>query len=145
MVSNATRRYNDTFSSPDAGFTGPGEYAPAGEAQGVNATFSAAQVAHAFDIDVDRVHHAMKGELGLGPDDEVTSRQAQQLVEVLLTDRSVDLRQAALMNLGAFTPRTDHEWGFGETAPGDEGDRLKRRGDQPDEERRPMEGWVDDE
>ena len=43
--------------------------------------------------------------------------------------------RAALMQLGAFTPRTDHDWGSGETAPGEESDRLVRNSDRNDEER----------
>lgn len=135
MASDAHPDKNEAPVPPIAGFSGPGEYTPAGEGQGQNATFTADQVAHAFDIEVDRVHHAMQGEFELAAKAEVDSRQAQRLVEVLLTDRSVDLRQAALMNLGAFTPRTDHDWGSGETAPGEESDRLEQRGTESDEER----------
>lgn len=135
MANSTKPDQNDTTSSLEAGFTGPGEYAPAGENQGIDSTFTADQVAHAFDVDVERVYHAMKGEFDLDSDARVDSRQAQQLAEALLTDRSEDLRQAALMNLGAFTPRTDHDWGSGETAPGEESDRLERRGLESDEER----------
>ncbi len=135
MVSNAPYRQNEAPVPPSAGLSGPGEYTPAGEGQGEDTTFTADQVAHAFDIGVDHVHRAMRGEFGLDVDERVDSGQAQQLAEVLLTDRSVDLRQAALMNLGAFTPRTDHDWGSGETAPGEESDRLEQRGMESDEER----------
>ena len=135
MVGNAPHKQNQAPLSPSAGMTGPGEYTPAGEGQGENATFTADQVAHAFDVEVDRVHHAMQGEFGLDAAAEVDSQQAQQLAEAILTDRSIDLRQAALMNLGAFTPRTDHDWGSGETAPGEESDRLEHRGTESDEER----------
>ncbi len=135
MVGNAPHKQNQAPLSPSGGMTGPGEYTPAGEGQGANATFTADQVAHAFDVEVDRVHHAMQGEFGLDAAAEVDSQQAQQLAEAILTDRSIDLRQAALMNLGAFTPRTDHDWGSGETAPGEESDRLEHRGTESDEER----------
>lgn len=121
--------------TPDAGLTGPGEYAPAGEAQGTAAGFTADDVANAFDVAIHRVHDAMQGEFDLGEDARVDSQQAQVLAETLLGDQPQDRQQAALMELGAFTPRTDHEWGSGETAPGEESDRLLRRGDQGDEER----------
>lgn len=135
MVTDSTPVQHQKFASPAAGFTGSGEYTPAGEGQGEHSAFSADQVAHAFDVEVERVHHAMQGELGLGADDQVDSRQAQALAEALLTDRSIELRTAALMNLGAYTPRTDHDTGAGETAPGEESDRLERRGVESDEER----------
>jgi hypothetical protein len=106
---------------------GPGEYAPAGEAQGAAETFAAGQVATAFGVGLDRVHEAMAGELGLAPASPVNSRQAQYLAEVLLADRPLAERSAVLMELGAFTPRPDQEWGLGETAPGDESDRLAPR------------------
>jgi hypothetical protein len=98
-------------------FVVPGEYAPAGEMQGVEARFSAEQVAGVFDTTVDRVRRALAGELGLGPRDRADSRQAQRLAEVLLSDRPQAEREAALMRLGAFTPRRDHDWGIGEAAP----------------------------
>jgi hypothetical protein len=93
---------------------GPGEYAPAGEAQGINARFTAAEVAAAFGVDVERVHRAMAGELSLSSVRRIDSRQAQQLVEVLLGDRPLADREAALMRLGAFTPRRDEVSGIGE-------------------------------
>jgi len=107
-----------------AGIEAPGEYAPAGEAQGTHATFSAAQVGRAFDVAVDRVHRAMAGEFGLGLNAQVTSRQAQHLAEVILGDQPLATREAALMQLGAFTPRSDHDWGVGEAAPNEESDRV---------------------
>jgi hypothetical protein len=54
---------------------------------------------------------------------------------VLLADQPLDAREAALMRLGAYTPRPDHEFGFGEKPPHTESDRLVRRGDEGDEER----------
>jgi len=112
-----------------------GEYAPAGEDQGLDATFDPATIATAFGIGIARVHHALAGEFGLGADATVDSRQAQHLADVLLGDRPQDVREAALMELGAFTPRTDHDTGLGERPDGIESDRLVRRGDQGDEER----------
>lgn len=112
-----------------------GEYTPAGEDQGVNAAFTADQVARAFEVDIQRVHNAFQGEFGLGPDGHVNSKQAQQLAEAILGDKPQDVQQAALMTLGAFTPRTDHDWGFGEKADDEESDRLRRTADKGDEER----------
>lgn len=112
-----------------------GEYTPAGEDQGVNASFTAQHVANAFEVDVERVHNAFQGEFELGPDGQVDSKGAQQLAETILGDKPQDVRQAALMKLGAFTPRTDHDWGFGEKSDDEESDRLKRTADTGDEER----------
>lgn len=135
MMNATEAEPDDRKHRPDAKLKGSGEYLPSGEAQGQNSTFGADQVAHAFDVDLHRVHHAMDGEFGLGPDAEVDSKQAQQLAEVLLTERSLELREAALMNLGAFTPRPDHDWGSGEKTPDDESDRQEQRPDQTDGER----------
>jgi len=112
-----------------------GEYTPAGEDQGVNSSFSADQIASAFEVDTQRVHNAFEGEFGLGPDGQVDSKGAQQLAEAILGDKPQDVQQAALMTLGAYTPRTDHDWGFGEKADDMESDRLKRTADTGDEER----------
>jgi hypothetical protein len=109
----------------NAGLEAPGEYAPAGEAQGEDARFSAEQIARGFEVAIDRVHRAMAGEFGLGEDGRVDSRQAQHLVEVILGDRPLAEQEAALMQVGAFTPRTDHDWGIGETPPGEESDKLE--------------------
>ena len=111
------------------------EYAPAGEAQGQGARFTAPQVADAFGVAVERVHRALAGEFGLGPDAAADSRQAQRLAEVLLGDLPLDRQQAALMRLGAFTPRPDHDWGMGETAPGEESDRFAASADVLEDER----------
>jgi hypothetical protein len=119
---------------PGAGVVAPGEYAPAGELQGIGETFSADQVAAAFNVDVHRVHNAMAGEFRLGPNATVDSRQAQQLAEVMLTDQPLDIREAALMTLGAFTPRADQAWGVGETAPGEESDRFVADAHHPEDE-----------
>jgi hypothetical protein len=120
----------DTMNEPriDAGLEAPGEYAPAGEAQGVDARFSAEQIANGFEVEIDRVHRAMAGEFGLGADGRVDSRQAQHLAEVILGDQPLAEQQAALMRVGAFTPRPDHGWGIGETPPGEESDKLEPAG-----------------
>ncbi|MDQ3541853.1 MAG: hypothetical protein M3440_14325 [Chloroflexota bacterium] len=102
-----------------------GEYTPAGEAQGQDAQFTADQVATAFEVDVDRVHNAFQGEFQLGADASVDSRQAQQLAEVIIGDEPQDRQQAALMKLGAFTPRTDEDYGRGQGDPDDESDKLE--------------------
>ncbi len=112
-----------------------GEYTPAGEDQGVASSFTADQVAAAFEVDVERVHNAFQGEFGLGPEGSVDSKGAQLLAELILGDKPQDIQQAALMTLGAFTPRTDHDWGFGEKADDEESDRLKRTATTNDEER----------
>lgn len=108
----------------NAGIVAPGEYAPPGEAQGETARFTSGQIAKSFGVDRSRVVRAMAGELGLEADALVDSRQAQTLAEALLIDQPQAEREAALMLLGAFTPRRDHEWGIGEAAPGEESDRV---------------------
>ncbi len=107
-----------------AGFAAPGEYVPSGEAQGVGARFSVADVASAFSVAPERVRNALAGEFGANERDHIDSRQAQHLAEVLLVDAPLAEREAALMKLGAFTPRADHEWGVGEAAPWEESDRV---------------------
>lgn len=108
----------------DAGIVSPGEYAPSGERQGANTTFTADQIGAAFGIATERVHAAMAGELGLDANDQIDSRQAQDLAEAILVDQPQAERDAALMRLGAFTPRADHQWGVGEATPGEESDRV---------------------
>jgi len=112
----------------NAKLVAPGEYAPAGEAQGEDARFSAEQIARGFEVVLDRVHRAMSGEFGLGANGRVDSRQAQHLAEVILGDQTLAEQEAALMRVGAFTPRPDHEWGVGETPPGEESDKLEPAG-----------------
>jgi hypothetical protein len=114
---------------PDAGITEPGEYRPAGELQGERSRFTATQVAEAFDVEQDRVLRAFEGEFGLDAEGTIDSRQAQHLAEAILGDQPLDKRQAALMQLGAFTPRSDHAWGAGEADPAEESD--SQRDDQP--------------
>ena len=127
-----------------AGKVGPGEYAPAGEAQGLGADFGAEQVAAAFEVAIDRVHRAMAGEFNLGADGRVDSRQAQHLAEVILGDEELAEREAALMKLGAFTPRADQNWGMGETAPGEESDRYAASADVIEDERASRRGSYDE-
>lgn len=117
-----------------AGVVGPGEYAPAGELGGESSTFSVADVARAFDVETVRVHRAFAGEFGLGDDGRIDSRQAQHLAEVMLTEAPLAEREAALMTLGAFTPRPDQAWGVGDTAPGEESDRYVADATRPEDE-----------
>ena len=112
-----------------------GQYVEAGEATGAHASFTADEVATAFAIDRKRVHRAMQGEFGLGPDATVDSRMAQQLCEVLLADLPLDRREAALMELGAFTPRSDANWGLGSGPPDEESDRQSAEAGVSDTER----------
>ena len=112
----------------NAGLIGPGEYAPAGEAQGEGARFSAEQIARGFEVAIERVHRAMAGEFGLDAHGRIDSRQAQHLAEVILGDQPLAEQEAALMRVGAFTPRPDHDWGIGETPPGEESDKLEPPG-----------------
>jgi hypothetical protein len=109
------------------------EYTPAGEGQGKSSTFTADQVAKAFNVDIERVHRAMHGEFQLGPTASITSRQAQELVEDLLPDKPLDKRQAALMELGAYSPRYDEiEGTVSEKPPGEESDRIRPSEEVPD-------------
>ncbi len=99
----------------------------AGETQGIYQTFGAPAIAAAFGVAENRVHNALQGEFQLGAGDRVDSKQAQQLAEVLLGDQPMDQQMAALMHLGAFTPRPDDAWGFGDKAPGEQSERLSDR------------------
>lgn len=103
-----------------------GDYTPAGEDQGQSQAFTADQVARAFDVEVGRVHNAFAGEFQLKPDASVDSKQAQHLAEVILGDQPLDQQQAALMELGAYTPRTDAaEASVLEKRPGEQSDRIR--------------------
>ena len=126
-----------------AGNMAPGEYVPAGEAQGLGESFGADQVAAGFNVAIDRVHRAMAGEFNLGSDGRVDSRQAQHLAEVILGDEELAEREAALMRLGAYTPRADQDWGLGETAPGEESDRYAASADTLEDERASRRGSFD--
>ena len=88
------------------------------------ATFSATEVAAAFGVSGERVSRAIAGEFGLDSRAPIDSRQAQHLAEVLLVDRPQAEREASLKRLGAYTPRTDHEWGICEAPPGEESYRI---------------------
>jgi len=127
-----------------AGNAAPGEYVPAGEGQGEGVAFTADQVASAFGVAIDRVHRAMAGEFGLGTDGRVDSRRAQELAEVILGDQALDVREAALMKLGAYTPRPDQAWGMGETAPGEESDRAAAAADVLEDEHASPRGSHDE-
>lgn len=103
-----------------------GEYTPAGEDQGKYRKFTADEVAAAFDVDVQRVHKAFKGEYNLDTDARVDSVRAQELAEIFLGDLPLDGQQAALMKLGAFTPRPDDtEATATPKAPGEQSDKLR--------------------
>ena len=99
----------------------------AGETQGIDDTFDAPSIAEAFGVAEQRVHNALEGEYGLGPDARVDSKQAQNLAEVLLGDQPQDEQMAALMRLGSYTPRPDDAWGLGDKAPGEQSERLSDR------------------
>jgi len=114
---------------------GEGEYVPAGEDQGIGRRFGAEQVAKAFSVDIGRVHRAIAGEFSMDAAGRVDSRQAQHLAEVILGDQDLSAQQAALMELGAYTPRADDTWGIGDEAPGEESDRLAASAEQPDDVR----------
>lgn len=100
-----------------------GEYAPIGEESGVEATFSPEEIARAFSVEPDRVRRAITGEFG-STDIPVDSKQAQHLAEVILGDLPQDQQLAALIKLGAYTPRPDHDIGLGEKDPAEESDKL---------------------
>ncbi len=111
----------------------PGEYRPAGESTEPGQTFSVAEIATAFDVSPVRVERAIAGEFGAAA--TLDDRAVQHLAEALLVDKPLAERQAALMELGAFTPRSDHEIGLGEKDPAEESDRLVRNSDRGDGER----------
>ena len=79
---------------------------------------------------IGRVHDAMRGEYDLGPGERVSSAQAQELLEALIPEAPLDQREAMLMELGAFTPRRDDDWGIGEASP--EEVRARNRADFAD-------------
>jgi len=103
-----------------------GEYTPAGEDQGRYRKFTSQQVADAFGVEIERVRNAFKGEFGLGDEGKINSQQAQDLAEIFLGDLPLDGQQAALMKLGAFTPRSDDtEATATPKAPGEQSDKLR--------------------
>lgn len=106
--------------------TRTGEYTPSGEDQGKYRKFTAEQVAEAFGVEVGRVRNAFSGEYGLDSDGKVTSAQAQELAEIFLGDLPLDGQQAALMKLGAYTPRSDDiEASATPKARGEQSDKLR--------------------
>lgn len=116
---------NPRHGEPDS--TRAGEYTPAGEDQGKYRKFTASEVAKAFDVEESRVVKAFEGEFGIGPDGRIDSRQAQELAEIFLGDLPLDGQQAALMTLGAFTPRSDDtEATATPKAPGEQSDKLRK-------------------
>jgi hypothetical protein len=72
------------------------------------------------------VEAAISGEFDLAPGAGVSSRQVQDLAEENLGDRPLADSLAAMMQLGAYTPRPDHDIGLGEKDPAEESDRLVR-------------------
>lgn len=111
-----------------------GDYIEAGEAANPYRPFSAGAVAAAFEVDRERVLRAMRGEFGLDSNGLVDSKMAQQLAEVLLGDEPLDLREAALMRLGAYTPRSDATWGLGSGPSDEESDRQSAEAGVPPDE-----------
>lgn len=106
---------------------------PPGEDQGLNTEFTASAVAEAFGVDIDRVYKAMQGEFGLDERGTVDSRQAQHLAEVILGDQPMDQQEAALMQLGAYTPRADTiEATATEKPAGELSDRLRSTEEAPE-------------
>jgi hypothetical protein len=117
----------------DAGSSRASEYDRGSGKQGVAPSFTAEAVAEAFGVEVARVHRAMQGEFQLSADAPVDTHQAQELVEVLLSDKPLDKRQAALMELGAYTPRFDEiEGTVSEKPPGEQSDRIRPTEEVPD-------------
>jgi hypothetical protein len=102
---------------------------PPGEDQGIDARFTAAEVAAAFGVETVRVERAIAGEFGPTAGTTIDSRRAQELAEVILGDEPLDHRQAALMRLGAFAPRRDADWGLGDARRGEESDLQAARAD----------------
>jgi hypothetical protein len=117
----------------DAGPNRAGEYGRGDEGHGISPSFTAEEVAKAFGVEVARVHRAMQGEFQLAPDALVDSHQARELAEVLLSDKPLDKWQAALMELGAYTPRFDEiEGTVSEKPPGEQSDRIRPSEEVPD-------------
>ena len=109
-------------------------YVQAGEAVSRRNRFSAEEIAAAFEVERGRVERALMGEFSLGPSDRVNSTMAQRLAEELLADFPLDRQQAALMKLGAFTPRHDAVEGVGDGPPREESDRQSAVAGVPDDD-----------
>ncbi len=113
-------------SGNDDPLTPHGAYVPAGEDQGRDRTFSPEQIAEAFGVQVERVREAIHGEFGDEVDAGMTSKQAQHLAEVFMSDQPLENQEAALMTLGAFTPRRDYMEATAEPKPpGEQSDKLR--------------------
>lgn len=108
--------------------------APASSAShGQGGTFAIAEIAAAFDVAGERVVRAVHGEFGQLPDQPVDSRQAQHLAEVILGDQPLEQREAALMRLGAYTPRADiTDASVDEKPVGEQSDRIRPSEEVPD-------------
>jgi hypothetical protein len=104
-----------------------------GENQGVKGHFSSWDIADAFGVDIQRVHNAFAGEFELDQTDQVDSQQAQHLAEVILGDKPLADQEAALMQLGAYTPRRDTiEASVAEKPAGEQSDRIRRSEEAPE-------------
>lgn len=113
-------------SANDDPLTPQGAYVPAGEDQGEDRLFTAEEMAEAFGVDASRVRSAIEGEFGGDSGTEVTSKQAQDLAEIFLSDHPLADQEAALMTLGAFTPRRDSMEATAEPKPpGEQSDKLR--------------------
>jgi hypothetical protein len=108
-----------------------GVYLESGENPEHESSFSLEEIATAFGVSLSRVEDAVRGEYGQGADARIDSPMAQHLSEVLLGDQPMDRREAALLKLGAFTPRSDATEGLGQNPPREESDRLSARADIP--------------
>jgi hypothetical protein len=51
--------------------------------------FTTVDVATAFEVDIDRIERAIRGEFALEPDASISSYQAQLLAEVVLAERPI--------------------------------------------------------
>jgi hypothetical protein len=105
---------------------------PTGATPAPGNVFTAGQIAEAFSLSQERVERAIREAFGPRAVGGVNDKQAQDLAEELLADRPLDQREAALLTLGAFTPRADDAWGLGDKAPGEESDRLQHEHDRFD-------------
>jgi hypothetical protein len=104
-----------------------------GNNQGVSTVFSANDIAHAFGVDIQRVFNAFAGEFDLDESGQVDSRQAQHLSEMILGDKPMAEQEAALMQLGAYTPRRDTiEASVAEKPEGEQSDRLRPTEEAPE-------------
>lgn len=110
------------------------QYIAAGEARTGPGQFTANEIARAFEVSPERVARALAGEFSLPGDTPVTPKMAQRLAEVLLGDRPLDQREAALLQLGGFTPRSDATEGLGDGPPAEESERQAASAGVPDDQ-----------